>query len=290
MYNLLVSGNPDAWQGTPWQIEASRCVREYTDDKITKMYGSLDGDAITALKRLPCIFAYEACHEQSPKFGIIRDIKKSGKIATIEYETHDVQPFLTAEDLESLALELDIAKWEMNRTHWAVKDVNLPKELSARQIKLPSWIQAAERRINITNHEFRVSLSFPGESRHFVEKVAADLERRLGPDSYFYDENYVSQLSRPSLDSLLQDIYRNRSKLVVVFIGSNYQNKNWCGIEFRAIRDIINNKGHNRVMFVRMDDGPVEGIFLGDGYVDAKRFGAMDVARFIEERLEILDE
>ncbi len=42
MYNLFVSGNTDAWRGEPWQIELSRCVREYTDNAITERFGALD--------------------------------------------------------------------------------------------------------------------------------------------------------------------------------------------------------------------------------------------------------
>jgi hypothetical protein len=48
------------------------------------------------------------------------------------------------------------------------------------------------------------------------------LEKRIGPNSYFYDRNDVSQLARPSQDILLQEIYRLRSKLIVVFLGSDY--------------------------------------------------------------------
>jgi len=92
----------------------------------------------------------------------------------------------------------------------------------------------------------------------------------LGPDRYFYDNNYKAQLARPSLDVLLQDIYRNRSKLIVVFVGSDYRRKEWCGIELRAIREILLERGYERIMFVRLDDGEVEGVFRTDGYVDAR--------------------
>lgn len=103
-----------------------------------------------------------------------------------------------------------------------------------------------------------------------------------------YDNNYVSQLARPSLDLLLQDIYRNRSKLIVVFISADYERKNWCGIEFRAIRDIIAERQHDRIMFVRTDDGAVEGVFATDGYVDARRFSPEEIAGFIKERADLL--
>jgi TIR domain len=288
MYNLLVSGNPETWQGEPWQIELSRCVREYTDNAITERFGSLDDAAVFQLKRLPSIFAYEAIHKLNPKFGMIRGVAKRQGQVRIEYEILPLDPFLTAAELGELTFELDISDWEMNRTHWAVKDVNLPKELHARGILLPSWTRQATKTVDITKHGFAVALSFPGEVREIVQTVAQELEGRIGPNSYFYDNNYVSQLARPSLDTLLQDIYRHRSKLIVVFLGADYQRKDWCGIEFRAIREIIMERDNGRIMFVRTDDGAVDGVFKTDGYVDARRFTPAEIAEFICQRLDLI--
>ena len=181
--------------------------------------------------------------------------------------------------------ELEIGKWELNRTHWAVKDVDLAAELNRKGIILPRWAAHAGPRINLADHQFDVALSFPGEARDYVEQVAQHLERLIGPDRYFYDRNYTAQLARPSLDTFLQAVYRERSRMVVVFSGGDYQLKDWCGIEFRAVREIINAREHDRIMFVRMDDGEVEGIFGHDGYVDARLHNPAEVATFIEERV-----
>lgn len=288
MYNLFVSANDEAWQGDHWQIEASRCVNEYTDEAIIERFGALDEAAIEELKRLPCIFAYETFNNLNPKFGLITDAAKRQGEVRIEYELIPVEPFLTAEMLSALMFELDIGKWELNRTHWAVKDVNLPKELHRLGIELPSWTRSVSKAVDISTHNFDVGLSFPGEVRGIVEEVAKNLEHLIGPNAYFYDANYVAQLARPSLDTFLQDIYRNRSKLIVVFISADYQNKNWCGVEFRAIRDIIAERKHQRIMFIRTDDGAVEGVFDTDGYVDARNFTPAQIAGFIKERADLL--
>ena len=200
----------------------------------------------------------------------------------------EVEGFLTAAQLEEMTFELEIGKWELNRTHWAVKDVDLPAELNRKGIVLPRWAARAGPRINLAEHRFDVALSFPGEARTYVEQVAKHLERLLGPDRYFYDRNYTAQLARPSLDTFLQAIYRERSRMVVVFAGGDYQRKDWCGIEFRAVREIINLREHDRIMFVRMDNGEVDGIFGHDGYVDARTHEPVDVAEFIAERVDLL--
>lgn len=289
MYNLLVSSDPDAWNGEPWYVEEGRCVQEYTDTDIAARFGGLDAASIAELKLLPSIFAYESGNQKNPRFGIITDIVKRQGHVRISYELQAVDPFLTWEDLASMNFELDVGRWEMNRTHWAVKNVNLQQELlSARGIALPTWVVGARKGVNLNSHVFDVALSFPGEVRPYVEQVAAALESLVGPDRYFYDNNYVAQLARPSLDTFLQQIYRDRSKLIVVFVGKDYEQKEWCGIEFRAIRQVINERAGDRVMYVRMDDGVVAGVLNLDGYVDARQYSPGQIAGFIQERISLI--
>lgn len=234
LYNLLVSGNDEQWTGEPFQIERSRCVREYTDPNLTRRYGDLGANSIAELKRAPCIFAYEIGHRLPPKFGYIKEIVRRQGQVRIEYQLHQVEPFLTADDLDRMTFELDIEKFELYRTHWALKEVNLPKELHAKGIILRSSLREVANAVDISKHIFDVALSFPGEVRPLAEKIAQELERRLGPNSYFYDNNYVSQLAQPSLDTLLQGLY-SRAKLDVVFLSADYQKKDWCGVFARSL-------------------------------------------------------
>jgi hypothetical protein len=134
---------------------------------------------------------------------------------------------------------------------------------------------------------FKVAMSFPGEKREFVDDVVNVLRPILGTDAVFYDYDYQAQLARPNLDTLLQDIYRNKSGLIVVFLCKEYAQKQWCGLEWRAIRDIIKSKEDDRVMFVRFDNASIDGVFSIDGYIDGNNFSAKDVANFISERLAL---
>lgn len=287
MYNLFVSFDPDAWNGEPCFLETARCVREYTDVEITERYGNFTEEQAAEMMRLPCIFAHEASCQKDPKFGIIRNLtNRQGKVK-IEYEIINITPFISHQDILKMQFELDVTEWEMNRTHWAIKDVNLPKELFSQGIHLPNWTRNEPKLVDITQHHFDVAFSFPGEVRGYVETIAKELEREIGPNSYFYDNNYKAQLARPSLNILLQDIYRNKSKLVVIFLCEKYQEKEWCGIEFRAIQEIIMEKQHEKVMFIRMDDGQVDGIFKTDGYIDGRHHSPEQVASFIQQRVQL---
>lgn len=298
MFNLLVSSNEDDWEGQSINFDLSRSVREYTDAPITERYGSLDEASKDELMKLPAIFAYEKAVGKDPKFGrITRISKRPNRLEVrIDYELIHLPKFLTNRELWSMEAELDLGNWESTRHHWAVKDVDLTQELEPKGVTLPSQFTihakppAIPARIDVTTHNFEVAFSFPGEYRDTVEAVAKETTALLGTHACFYDVNYQAQLARPSLDLLLQDIYSKRSKLLVVFIGADYQRKMWPGIEWNAIRSVLTTaKANGRIMYVRMDEGDVEGIFRHDGYIDARRFSPSQIAAFIAERVEFSD-
>lgn len=268
-------------------MEIGRCVREFTEDAIIKSYGNLTKTQVNTIRRFPCIFAYEAFCKKDPKFGLIREITKRQGQVRIDYEIKELDRFLSHTELSEMSFDLDIGKWEMSRTHWAIKKINLAMELEATGIILPAWARGDGRSVDLTKHEFDVALSFPGEIREYVKSIALELERILGPNSYFYDDNYTAQLARPSLDTLLQDIY-HRSKMIVVFLSKAYQEKEWCGIEFRTIKEIIMERKYERVMFVKMDEGDIQGVLKTDGYIDGHRYSPQEIARFIQDRLMLL--
>lgn len=287
MYNLLVSADTESWNGEPFSIELNRYL-EYTDTQVQNNYRELTELQINDIIRFPCIFAYEVSCEKDPYFGLIQEITVRNQTIRIRYEIIPIPIFLTSALLTEMQFELDISKWELNRTHWAIKNVDLPRELYAKKILLPEWANRERKAVDITKHQFEVALSFPGEIRDYIEPIVAELERTIGPNSYFYDNNYKAQLARPSLDLLLQSIYKDRAKLIVVFLCEKYQEKKWCGIEFNAIRQILFDKQHDKIMYIKMDDGIVEGTFSTDGYIDGRTHNAKQIVEFIKTRIELL--
>lgn len=136
----------------------------------------------------------------------------------------------------------------------------------------------------IEDMQFLVALSFPGICRGYVEQISIRLGFTLGTDKVFYDRDHQAQLARPDLDTLLQRIYHDQSALIVVFLSAGYDASEWCGLEWRAIRDIIKRKRSDQVMFVRFDDAPIEGTLSIDGYIDARQYNPDAISRFIIQR------
>jgi len=132
---------------------------------------------------------------------------------------------------------------------------------------------------------FLVALSFPGEKRDYVKKVAEELCRQLGRGKVFYDKHFAAELARVNLDTYLQKIYHDDSELIVVFLCKEYEKKEWCGLEWRAIRDLIKKRKDDDIMPLCLDNTKIPGFFDIDGYIDISNRSPDETANFILERL-----
>lgn len=106
----------------------------------------------------------------------------------------------------------------------------------------------------MTTLNFRIALSFPEERRDLVKAVAMELEKALGPGAVFLYYEYLPVMARPNLALALQQIYHDRSRLVVAFLDDRYGDKPWCGIEWRAILDLFSGEQSDQVMLLRLTD------------------------------------
>lgn len=133
---------------------------------------------------------------------------------------------------------------------------------------------------------FQVALSFPGEKRDYVVQVADALAAALGKEKVFYDQWYTAELSRPNLDTYLQKIYHDEAVLVVPFLCADYEHKQWCGLEWRAIRDLLKQRADDNIMPLRFDDTHIPGLFSIDGYIDLRQYDPIKTVEFILQRLK----
>lgn len=287
MYNLLVTAHDGAWDVPAYEFDRER-FGEYTAETLRARFKKLTAAKIEELKSFPALFAYEG-QKEIVRIGYIRRIKERGRTLLIEYEFEDAIPPFSFSKIADLKIQLDIDKWEMNRTHWAVKDEDLFEVLATAGIVDATLVNQGNQPGRVEEIRFKVALSFPGEHRNYVANVANEVKKRLGAGSVFYDRDFTAQLARPNLDTLLQKIYLNNSDLVVVFVSANYEKKEWCGIEWRAIRNIIKNKSDHALMFMRFDDTVISGLFSTDGYVDLREHSAVQAARLIVERVRLND-
>ncbi|MCP1849398.1 MULTISPECIES: hypothetical protein [unclassified Bradyrhizobium] len=124
MYNLFVAYSLTAWQGKPYEMDLGRTLT-YTAEPLKAKYGALDDEMCQALQSFPALFVNEKQHNSPGRIGWITKIRHRNKEARIEYEIDRNLPSMPMEKLLGLQWELDFTDWEMNTTHWALKDVDL---------------------------------------------------------------------------------------------------------------------------------------------------------------------
>lgn len=128
MYNLFVTAQDGAWDAQAYEYDRSRFL-EYTPDEIVASFADLKSRQLEALQKLPCLFAYEG--EGPMRVGALKAIKLRGRGLLIEFEIDRSIAPIPFEAIKPIQILLDIRGWEMNRTHWAVKDEDLFARLRA---------------------------------------------------------------------------------------------------------------------------------------------------------------
>lgn len=109
--------------------DVSRLVErifEYTAETIEERFTTDGGPDFDALIRLPCLFTYEG-FDAIGSIGRISEVRSEGRRHLIAYTLPNVYPKIPiGEDAVYEALGIGTGRsFEQNRTHWAVKDVDL---------------------------------------------------------------------------------------------------------------------------------------------------------------------
>lgn len=142
MFNLLISSARDSWDNGEYELERSRFGVEYTANEISERYMSLTQHAIEELMSFPCIFSIENEVLES-KIGYITEIRLREASVVIRFEVDRNFPLLPVGAIESLRSDIDLGKWELTRTHWAVKDERLFEILIRRGYVTQAQVEAS---------------------------------------------------------------------------------------------------------------------------------------------------
>ena len=133
---------------------------------------------------------------------------------------------------------------------------------------------------------FRVAFSYAGEKRAFVARVAELIAERFGEQAVLYDKFHVAEFARPDLGVRLPELYNKQSDLVVVVLCREYNEKDWTGLEWLAIHDLVKQRRHDEVMLCRFDGATAPGLYSA-GFVELDETSPEEVARLILQRLAL---
>lgn len=129
--------------------------------------------------------------------------------------------------------------------------------------------------------EFDVALSFAGEQREYVKKVAACLH--YNGIRVFFDE--YEDLWGEDMYLHFDNIFQNKARFAVVFGSKEYAQKLWPSHELKSIfaRAISQNEAY--MLPVRFDDTVIPGIRSTIKYEDARKISPEELCQKILRKL-----
>lgn len=131
--------------------------------------------------------------------------------------------------------------------------------------------------------DYDIALSFAGEDRDYVDRVAAQL-RDCGV-RVFYDLFEEADLWGKDLYVHLSDIYRQRARFTVMFISEAYARKLWTNHERQAAQARAFQDAQEYILPARFDDTPIPGVLPTVGYVSLKERSPEDFASLVLRKL-----
>src|SRR6266852_295827 len=115
---------------------------------------------------------------------------------------------------------------------------------------------------------FDVCLSFAGEERDYVERVASAL--KAADVSVFYDGYEEVNLWGKDLYQHLDEVYRTKARYCVIFISTAYAGKVWTRHELKSAQARAFEENREYILPVRFDDTELPGVLKTTQYIDLK--------------------
>jgi hypothetical protein len=117
--------------------------------------------------------------------------------------------------------------------------------------------------------KYDVALSYAGEQRSYVERVAACLAEQ--GVSYYYDRDDPTLLWGRNLAEELPRIYEHDAASVVIFVSADYAAKDWTRLERRAALSRAVRERNAYVLPARFDDSVLPGLVGDVAYADVSK-------------------
>lgn len=122
--------------------------------------------------------------------------------------------------------------------------------------------------IDDKKYKYDIALSFAGEDRAYVEKVAKYLTDK--GIRVFYDTYEQVELWGKDLYTHLADVYQNKAQYCIIFISKFYKEKLWTSHEMRAAFARAFSSSSEYILPARFDDTEIIGINYTLGYIDLR--------------------
>lgn len=131
MFNIIVSGVAGAWEGAHLDMDLDRF--NTFSGKAGEAIDPNDPDNLSQLEGSTALVLYEVGVEgQNAKVvrhGRLRNVARYGDVISFQIELDPERPYFPREAIVTFKRHLAMHRFEQGRTHWAIKDGDLPPAL-----------------------------------------------------------------------------------------------------------------------------------------------------------------
>lgn len=133
--------------------------------------------------------------------------------------------------------------------------------------------------------KYHIALSFAGEDRDYVDRVATHL-RENGVD-VFYDKFEETKLWGKDLYTYLTDIYQNRALYTVMFVSEAYKEKLWTNHERKSAQARAFSESQEYILPAMFDESvEIPGLLKTTGYISLRSISPEEFGDKIIEKLK----
>jgi len=136
----------------------------------------------------------------------------------------------------------------------------------------------------VNQFEYDVALSFAGEDRIYVEKVAKYLKKK--DIKVFYDKYEITILWGKDLYVHLDEVYQKKARYCVMFLSCYYAEKLWTNHERKSAQARAFAEKGEYILPARFDNTEIPGIPPTIGYVDLRSLEPEVFGKLIIEKLK----
>jgi hypothetical protein len=135
----------------------------------------------------------------------------------------------------------------------------------------------------VKKYDYDVTLSFAGEDREYVGRVASYLQKN--DIKVFYDDFKKVELWGKNLIDYLSEIYQKKAKYCVIFSSKHYVEKIWTNHERKnALARAIGEK-KEYILPARFDNTELPGILPTIGYIDISNLSPEEFGQLIIQKV-----
>jgi len=255
VFNFIVSGNSEAWEGPqPWNMLTQR-FGEYSASGAAALIKQSGGNNLF-LERTPTLLMYEwsvnAPNAEIVRFGFVYNINFGRSNVTFSF---DEQFHCDQGLVDEFETELQLHDYERSRTHWAIKDGDIPREM------LEQLARGSHR-----DFPYDIVISYASENRGYVKQVADYLKSKNV--KLFYDQHQESQLWGRDLSMELEVVYKSLGRYCLMFVSKYYAAKAWPTLERKSAMIRAIQQEHRYILPCRFDDTEIPGLSPNVCYAD----------------------